>query len=220
MTKVSKKLQNKLDVLKDNKHALKIWKLYKRFYHRNYSTAEEEKERFGKFIDNLKLIVQENFRFDKGNKTFKLQLNEFGDMNIDEFRKKLTGLNTDGQGEVPPGEYVDTQPGARIKRFLVDTIKKKVKDKIKKKLSPDPNKKRRPGGSGIIIIPGGSGYSYPRGGGYSYPGGGSSYSFPGSSGVRINPSAKKPSSSGLTKASVDYRPHMNPVENQGRCGFV
>lgn len=189
MTKVSKKLQDKLEVLKDNKYAIKLWKMYKQYYRKNYSTPEEEKERLAKFIDNLKLIIQENFRFDEGVKSFKLRLNQFGDMNFEEFRQKLTGLETDGQGEKPPGEVVDNeQTQERIRRFLVDSIKKKVKDKIKKKLSPGGS---RPGGSGTYY----------------------------SSGTRVNPNAKRPTSS-LSRGTVDYRQYMNPVENQGRCGLV
>ena len=204
MTKVSKKLQDKLDVLKDNKYALKLWKMYKKFYHKNYTTKEEEKERLGKFIDNLKLIIQENFRFDEGIKSFKMSLNQFGDMNLDEFRKKLTGLNEDGQGEKPAGEVVDEsarepadddQMHERFKRFLVDSIKKKVKDKIKKKLSPGQN---RPSNAGMY---GGQSGMYP-------------------SGTRVNPSARRPASRLAAKAAVDYRQYMNPIENQGRCGFV
>jgi hypothetical protein len=188
MTKVSKKLQDKLDVLKDNKYAIKLWKLYKKYYHKNYSTPDEEKERLGKFLDNLKLIIQENFRFDEGAKSFKLQLNQFGDMNLDEFRQKLTGLNADGQGEKASGEVIQSPTTERIKRFLVDSIKKK----IKKKLSFG---KKRPSNSGMYITPG-------------------------SSGTRLNPSARRPTSRLSSKAAVDYRQYMNPIENQGRCGLV
>jgi plasmid maintenance system killer protein len=204
MAKVSKKLQAKLEVLKDSKSAMKLWKLYKKYYKKNYTDPEEEKERLGKFIDNLKLIIQENFRFDEGLKSFKLQLNQFGDMNLEEFRQKLTGLNADGQGEKPPGEVLEEKPqgevfeeenNQRMKRFLVDSIKNKIKNKIKKKLSPG---KSRPSDSGMYVDPS------------------SHYS----SGTRINPSAKRPTSRLASKGTVDYRQYMNPVENQGRCGLV
>jgi hypothetical protein len=193
MTKASKKLQDKLDVLKDNKYAIKLWKLYKKYYHKNYSTPDEEKERLAKFIDNLKLIIKENFHFDNGTKSFKLQLNQYGDMNIDEFRKKLTGLNPDGQGEKPSGEVVEAGTNYRFRRFLVDTITNKIKKKIKKKLSPG---KSRPGNSGMYDQPG------------YHP-----------SGMHVNPSAKRPTSR-LAKGAVDYTQYMNPIENQGRCGLV
>jgi len=194
MAKASKKLQNKLEVLKDNKYAIKLWKLYKKYYHKNYTTAEEEKERLGKFIDNLKIIIQENFRFDEGVKSFKLQLNQFGDMNLEEFRQKLTGLEVDGQGEKAPGEVLEEQTEQRMKRFLVDSIKKKIKKKIKDKLSPG---RSNPSNSGMYDT---SGYS--------------------PSGTRVNPSAKRPTSRLAAKGTVDYRQYMNPIENQGRCGLV
>lgn len=168
--------------------------MYKKYYKKNYSSPDEEKERLGKFIDNLKLIIQENFRFDQGNKTFRMQLNQFGDMSLEEFKQKLTGLNTDGQGEKAPGEVVDDKPQERMKRFLMDSIKKKVKNKIKEKLIP--GYKKRPSHSGMYYN---SGYS------------------PSGSGTRVNPSARRPVST-LKKGAVDYRSYMNPVENQGRCG--
>jgi hypothetical protein len=198
MTKASKKLQDKLEVLKDNKYAIKLWKLYKKYYKKNYSTPDEEHERLGKFLDNLKLIIQENFRFDEGAKSFKLQLNQYGDMNLEEFRQKLTGLNSDGQGETspgetPPSEIVEEQINERMKRFLMDSVKNKIKNKIKKKLSPG---KSRPSNSGMYYQ---DGYN--------------------SGGTRVNPSAKRPTSR-LSKGAVDYRQYMNPIESQGRCGFV
>ncbi|CAF3796512.1 unnamed protein product [Rotaria sordida] len=202
MAKMSKKLQSKLDVLKDSKTAMRLWKMYKKYYKKNYSTPEEEKERLGKFIDNLKLIIDENFRFDKGLKSFKLQLNQFGDMSLDEFRQKLTGLNPDGQGEKPPGEVVEENTNQRIRRFLMDSLQKKIKKKIKDKLTPGRKPSR---GSSTYYRPG---YHRP---GYYPP------SYYPSGGTRINTATKRPGSV-LTKAAVDYREHMNPVENQGRCG--
>ncbi|CAF2595625.1 unnamed protein product [Rotaria sp. Silwood2] len=195
MAKMSKKLQSKLDVLKDNKHAIRLWKMYKKYYKKNYATPEEEKERLGKFIDNLKLIIQENFNFDKGLKSFKLQLNQFGDMSLDEFRRNLTGLNPDGQGEKPPGENLEQNTNQRIRRFLMDSLQKKIKKKIKDKLMPG----RKPSSSSGTYQPG-----------YYQPG---HYS----SGTRINTVTRRPTS-GLSKAAVDYREYMNPIENQGRCG--
>ena len=173
MTKLSAKLQDKLEILKDNKYALKLWRLYTKYYHRTYSTFEEENERFAKFINNLKLIIKENLRYDKGLKSFRLQLNEFGDMSLDEFRQKLTGLNPDGRGESGDGEILDRRRNPRIKRFLLDTIAEKIGNKIKKKVKEKISYRRR-----------------------------------------------RPKYRGAAKGTIDYRRYMNPVENQGRCGFV
>jgi hypothetical protein len=166
MAKASKKLQHKLEVLKDNTIISKLWEHYKRFYQKEYETTEEEKRRLGKFIDNLKIIVKENIRFDAGHKSFKLHLNRFGDMDLSEFRMKMTGLKL----------------MQRQKRFLVDSVKKKikkVKDKINKALHPGKNR--------------------------------TDYS-------DTNQITRRPTSTATSKSMVDYRPYMNPIENQGQCG--
>lgn len=202
MKKVSKKLQDKLDVLKDNKYAIKIWKMYKKYYKKNYTSPEEEKERLAKFLDNLKLIIQENFRFDEGQKSFRLQLNQFGDMSLEEFRQKLTGLNADGQGEKEHGDDQDDQQRFRRSEdhpSLFDVIKKKVKQKIKDEIKKS-------------LLPGSS--SSGKKTIYYYS---TSYYKPS---LRPVSTAKTPSSGSTLKATVDYRPYMNPVENQGRCGLV
>jgi hypothetical protein len=164
--KASKKTQHKLEVLKDNTIVSKLWEHYKRFYQKEYGTSEEEKRRLGKFIENLKIIVKENIRFDAGTKSFKLHLNRFGDMDLSEFRRKMTGLTL----------------MQRQKRFLVDSVKKKikkVKDKINKALHPGKNR--------------------------------TDYS-------DTNQITERPTSTATSKSKVDYRPYMNPIENQGQCG--
>lgn len=170
MTKVSKKLQDKLEVLKDNEVVLKLWNYYKSFYRKEYRTVEEDKERLGKFINNLKIIIRENVRFDQGLKSFKLHLNRFGDMNLPEFRQKMTGLRTNR------AVYnVESWSMQRRKRFLFDSIKKKikkVKDKINTKLHP---RKNRTNDFDTSVVPDQS-------------------------------------------TTLDYRPYMNPIEQQGQCG--
>ncbi|CAF1256586.1 unnamed protein product [Adineta ricciae] len=132
MNDVTNKFQHKLEILKDNKIVLKLWNHYKNSYHKVYQSVSEEKDRLEKFIGNLKFIIKENLRFEKGVKSFKLHLNEFGDMNLSEMRQKMTGLRVD--------YYVKSLSiHQRPKRFLFDSVKKKInkfKDKIKKKLRP------------------------------------------------------------------------------------
>jgi hypothetical protein len=187
MTKVSKKLQHKLAVLNDNKVVSKLWKLYKQFYQKDYQTAEEEKERIDKFISNLKIIIRENFRFDQGVKSFKLHLNRFGDMDLSEFRKKMTGLKSD--------RAVYTEPFLmqRRKRFFVDSVKKrmkKIKDKINKKLHPGQDQ------TDDSVRP----------------------VTPITESTRRTTSARRITSTATSESMVDYRPYMNPIENQGQCG--
>ena len=136
MTKISKKLQHKLEVLKDNKMVLKLWKLYKDFYQKEYQTVDEDRQRLEKFIANLKVILKENARFDEGAKSFKLHMNRFGDMDLSEFRRKMTGLSSNRARAKRFAESVSMQRG---KRFLVDSVKKKIKnikDKQNTKLHP------------------------------------------------------------------------------------
>ncbi|CAF1622737.1 unnamed protein product [Rotaria magnacalcarata] len=169
MTKVSNKLQHRLEVLKNNKVVLNLWKLYKDFYKKEYESAEEEQERIEKFIANLKIIIKENVRFNDGAKSFKLHMNRFGDMDLPEFRKKMTGLNSVGNG-FEESVYIKKLSMERQKRFLVDSVKKRIKtmkDKFNKKLHPGKN---------------------------------------------------RTTTTATSVSMVDYRPYMNPIENQGQCG--
>jgi predicted nucleotidyltransferase len=187
MIKISKKVQHKLEILKDNKIVSKLWNHYKSFYQKEYQTAEEENKRLGKFLDNLKIIVRENVRFDEGGKSFKLHLNQYGDMDLTEFRKKMTGL------KVHRRTYRSLFMPRR-KRFLFDSVKKKVKkikDNINKAMHPGRNRTNDSGTSDVTDQPV----------------------------TRNNKITTKRSTTPATSEStVDYRPYMNPIENQGQCG--
>lgn len=177
MAKATKKLRNKLEVLKDNKVVSKLWNHYKTHYKKEYQTTEEEKKRLGKFLDNLKIIVKENLRFDQGVKSFKLHLNQFGDMDLPEFRKKMTGL------KVNQRMYARSSLTQRRKRFLLDSVKKKakkIKDEINRAMHPGKNRTNDSGASDKIT--------------------------------------KRPTSTATSESTLDYRPYMNPIENQGQCG--
>jgi hypothetical protein len=166
MAKASTKPQNKVEVLKDNNVVTKLWNHYKNFYRKQYQTDDEEKGRLGKFLHNLKHIVKENVRFESRLKSFKLHLNRFADMDLAEFRKKMTGLKTNN------AIYVKSFSMQREKRFLFDSVKKeikKVKNKINKKLHPGKNR-------------------------------------------------TTDTVTSKSKSTLDYRPYMNPIENQGQCG--
>ncbi|CAF4844417.1 unnamed protein product [Rotaria socialis] len=95
MTKASNKLQHRLE--------------------KEYESADEEQQRIEKFIVNLKIIIKENVRFNDGVKSFKLHMNRFGDMDLSEFRKKMTGLNSGGNGfgtriQLSQQQIVDCSP--------------------------------------------------------------------------------------------------------------
>jgi predicted nucleotidyltransferase len=187
MTKVSKKAQHRLEVLKNNTVVLKLWKHYKNFYRKEYQTTEEENERVTKFTNNLKIIIKENARFHEGVKSFKLHLNQFGDMDLSEFRQKMTGLQSNGP------VYIKSFLMQRRKRFLFDSVKKKikkVKDKIKKKLHPGKNQTND---SDTFIVT-----DQPV--------------------TRNNQITRRSTTTVTSLSMVDYRPYMNPIENQGQCG--
>jgi hypothetical protein len=185
MAKVSKKINHKIELLEDSKIVLKLWGYYKRFYQKEYETMDEDKDRLRKFTHNLKHIIRENVRFDKGIKSFRLHLNHFGDMDLPEFRKKMTGLKTDRS------VYLKSLSIERRKRFLLDSLKKKikkVKDKFNKKLHPEKDRTDD------------SGYE------------------PNQPVTRTNKITKRSTTTASSQSTVDYRPYMNPIENQGQCG--
>jgi hypothetical protein len=178
ISKLSKKIQDKLEVLKDSKLTFELWKIYKSFYQKVYATDDEEKQRCRKFIDNLKMIVRENLRFDKGVKSFKLHMNQFGDMDLEEFQKKWGGLKMDDKEEnitSEPMEIKNINKTRRCKRLLTDSIKKKIK-KIKDYFGNKTNQTCASTFRNIF----------------------------------------KSKSNSLNE-TIDYRPYMNPVENQGNC---
>ena len=149
MTKISKKLQHKLEVLKNNKIVLNLWKLYKDFYQKEYQTVDQEKQSLEKFITNLKIILKENARFEEGVKSFKLHMNRFGDMSLSEFRKKMTGLNPNRAlaKRFVESVHVEPVPMQRRKRFLIDSVQKQIKnikDKANKKLHPGKTPSKNP----------------------------------------------------------------------------
>ncbi len=137
MVKITKKLRDKLDVLKDNKIVLKLWNYYKKHYRKQYQSTDEDNSRLGKFTDNIKHILKENARFDEGSKSFKLHMNQYGDMDLQEFRSKMTGLKDYNR------IYTRSLPMQRRKRFFLDSVKKrakKIKDKIKNTLHMGKNR--------------------------------------------------------------------------------
>ena len=183
MAKLTNKVQNKLEALKDDKIVAELWNNYKNFYRKEYRTAEEDSNRLGKFLNNLKIILKENTRFDEGTKKFKLHMNEYGDMDLPEFRQKMMGLKTSRRN------YIRSLPIIqRRKRFLLDSVKekvKKIKDKFNKALRPGKNRTDDYDTSNVTRSP---------------------------------KTTKRTMLRTFSRASVDNRPYMNPIENQGRCG--
>ncbi|CAF1208569.1 unnamed protein product [Adineta steineri] len=89
--------------------------------------------------------------------------------------------------------YIKSLSMQRQKRFLFDSIKKrvkKIKNKINQKIHPGRN---RTDDSDTFVDPG-----QPV--------------------TRKNKITRRPTSTATANSMLDYRPYMNPIENQGQCG--
>ena len=65
----------------------RIWSDWKESFGRGYATREEDSERFNIFMSNLDGIVSHNSK----DSSYKLRLNQYGDLTNDEFRIKVHG---------------------------------------------------------------------------------------------------------------------------------
>ena len=66
---------------------LATFKAWAQAFNREYVSLEEESSKFLTWLDNLYIIADTN----SAGLTYKLRLNQFGDMNKDEFRKYVHG---------------------------------------------------------------------------------------------------------------------------------
>lgn len=57
-----------------------------------YETFEEEQRRFTYFIDNHEKVTQHNVAYENGDKTYKMKLNKFADMEHKEFVQAMNGF--------------------------------------------------------------------------------------------------------------------------------
>lgn len=64
-------------------------------YERSYSNAEEEARRFAIFQDNVKVIEEHNKKFEAGESTYTLGVNDFADLTNEEFQKTHLGYRRD-----------------------------------------------------------------------------------------------------------------------------
>jgi len=65
----------------------KVFTEWKNFYNRVYANIDEEINKYSTFVQNLKFICETNAQ----NLSFKLRLNQFGDMDSNEFRHAVHG---------------------------------------------------------------------------------------------------------------------------------
>jgi len=65
-------------------HSFDLWKLK---FNKKYS-SKEEAYRMGVWMENFAYVQAHNARFEAGKETFDLEMNEFADMNTEEFGAK------------------------------------------------------------------------------------------------------------------------------------
>lgn len=60
-------------------------------HNKSYLSSEEEKRRFDIFKENLKHIREHNKKYEEGQESSKLGVNQFADLTHEEFQKTYTG---------------------------------------------------------------------------------------------------------------------------------
>ncbi|KAG5864369.1 hypothetical protein JTB14_027096 [Gonioctena quinquepunctata] len=66
------------------------WKNFKLKYSRNYQNLVEEKQRFEIFNSNLLRIKEHNEKYENGLSSYKMGVNRFADLTLEEFKERLT----------------------------------------------------------------------------------------------------------------------------------
>ncbi|XP_074028382.1 cathepsin L-like proteinase isoform X1 [Leptinotarsa decemlineata] len=65
------------------------WVAFKQTHGKTYKSLLEERTRFGIFQNNLRTIEEHNAKYDKGEETYYMGVNQFADMTAEEFRHML-----------------------------------------------------------------------------------------------------------------------------------
>lgn len=78
----------------DNKEhrLIEEWGIWKKTFKRVYDTIEEDIERMETWLKNMAHIEAHNFEYSMGQKSFKLGMNHYGDMNSTEFASTYNGF--------------------------------------------------------------------------------------------------------------------------------
>jgi cathepsin L len=71
------------------------WSLFRRVFEKKYFSNEEEIHRRQIWEENVAMIHQHNLEFDLGMHNYTLEINQFGDMTNEEFRKQMNGFKMD-----------------------------------------------------------------------------------------------------------------------------
>nr|CAH7747162.1 unnamed protein product [Callosobruchus chinensis] len=68
------------------------WKNFKSTHGKKYDNPEEEQKRFQIFQDNLKTIEEHNKKYDAGETSWQMGINQFADLTEDEMKQRYMGL--------------------------------------------------------------------------------------------------------------------------------
>ncbi|VEN50184.1 unnamed protein product [Callosobruchus maculatus] len=69
---------------------LEAWEQFKIEHGKTYKTLSEEQKRFSIFKSNLRDIEEHNERYERGEVSYMMKINQFGDMTKEEFKATLT----------------------------------------------------------------------------------------------------------------------------------
>jgi len=61
-------------------------------YSKSYLSEEERSFRFKRYLDNFKIVKEHNAKYARGEETYDMELNEFADLDNQEFSAKYLGL--------------------------------------------------------------------------------------------------------------------------------
>nr|QOV03080.1 cathepsin L9 [Dysdercus peruvianus] len=98
-----------------------IWVEFKNVYSKSYDSIEEDLSRKLIFNENLRKIKEHNRLYDIGEKTFTLEMNKFGDLTTEEFKKFMTrreiffGKTLDAVQHIPHSDNLLTSIDWRTK---------------------------------------------------------------------------------------------------------
>lgn len=85
----------KLSALNISKKEHEIFQNFKSQFNRKYSNDEEETKKLLTFTKNLRKIDSHNEKFKRGESTYEMGINEFADIDDDEFKATHTGYIPD-----------------------------------------------------------------------------------------------------------------------------
>ncbi|CAH1285708.1 unnamed protein product [Diabrotica balteata] len=66
---------------------------FKKDYNRNYATPNEEQHRKGIFVNTLNKIKEHNAKYERGEISYSLGINQFADLTHEEFASRYTMKN-------------------------------------------------------------------------------------------------------------------------------